>query len=555
MSIDQDTGPSTPQIQAPRAPEQLIATASTGHDLGSGRRSARGHGYELRGLAYVPLSRLHEGRFGRLFRLPPFAPSDARIAEIAALMLENVTGPAPELDNPTIPAGYTYLGQFIDHDLTFDTASSLDRQNDPDALTNFRSPRFDLDCIYGRGPVDDPFLYDKAAGGQKLLIGHHDDEDDLPRNIQDTALLGDPRNDENIFVSQLQLTMLKFHNKVLDLVVGDPSLRRGSETAFEAAQRIVRWHYQWVVIHDFLRRVVGVDMLGSVLDETGYSPRVERRFYKWTNDPFMPVEFSVAAYRFGHSMIRGGYKLNTFVPFRPTFTPDPVSQNPLGHFGGFRILPRFWTIEWARFFEVDPTPIGIDGPQASRLIDSKLANVLAALPPEIGGTRPSLIDRNLTRGARLLLPSGQDVAAYMGADILSDAELELPGGGPAPLWYYILKEAQVQAQGHHLGQVGGRIVAEVFLGLLEKDQSSYLRNQPGWTPFLPAATEADFTLPDLISFTGHGLDKISGPGGGPGGPGGGPGGLVGGGGSGGPARPGGSGQGGPGAAGGPPPNP
>jgi Animal haem peroxidase len=541
MSIDQDTGPSTPQIQAPRAPEQLVAAASTGHDLGYGRRSARGHGYELRGLSYVPLSRLHEGRFGRMFRLPPFVPSDERIAEIAALMLENTTGPAPELDNPTLPAGYTYLGQFIDHDLTFDTASSLDRQNDPDALTNFRSPRFDLDCIYGRGPVDDPFLYDKAAGGQKLLIGHHDDEDDLPRNTQDTALLGDPRNDENIFISQLQLTMLKFHNKVLDLVVGDPSLPQGSETDFEAAQRIVRWHYQWLVVHDFLRRVVGADMLGEVLDETGYSPRVERRYYQWQYDPFMPVEFSVAAYRFGHSMIRGRYKLNSFVPALPTFTDRPVSENPRSHFGGFRILPPFWTIEWARFVEVDPTPIGIDGPQPSRLIDSKLANVLAALPPEIGGSRPSLIDRNLTRGARLLLPSGQDVAAYMGAEVLSDAELELPGGGPAPLWYYILKEAQVQAQGHHLGQVGGRIVAEVFLGLLEKDQSSYLRNQPGWKPFLPSANEGDYAMPDLISFTGHGLDKISGPGGGsPGGPGG----------SGGPGGPD-----GPGAPGGPPAGP
>jgi hypothetical protein len=517
MSIDQDSGSSTPQIQAPRAPEQLVAAASTGHDLGYGRRSARGHGYELRGLSYVPLSRLHEGRFGRMFRLPPFVPTDERIAEIAALMLENVTGPSPELDNPTIPAGYTYLGQFIDHDLTFDPVSSLDRQNDPDALTNFRSPRFDLDCIYGRGPVDDPFLYDKTAGGQKLLIGHHDDEDDLPRNNQDTALLGDPRNDENIFVSQLQLTMLKFHNKVLDLVVGDGSLKRGSETDFEAAQRIVRWHYQWLVIHDFLRRVVGADMLGEVLDESGPYPWVERRFYKWQYDPFMPVEFSVAAYRFGHSMIRGRYKLNTLVGPLQTFLPESVTLNPLRHFGGFRILPRFWTIEWARFFEVEGA--GSDGRQQSRLIDTKLADPLKALPPEIGGNRPSLIDRNLTRGARLLLPSGQDVAAYMGADLFSDAELELPGGGPAPLWYYILKEAQVQAQGRHLGQVGGRIVTEVFLGLLEKDQSSYLRNQPDWKPFLPAATAGNFTMPDLISFTGHGLDQI-GPPGGPSGPGG-----------------------------------
>ena len=182
MSIEQQDRPATPQIAAPRTTEQLVAGATSAHDVGYGQRSARGHGYELRGLSYVPVSRLHEGRFGRMFRLPPFVPSDERIAEIAALMLENVSGPTPELDNPPIPAGYTYLGQFIDHDITFDPASSLERQNDPDALTNFRSPRFDLDCVYGRGPVDDPFIYDKASGGQKLLVGHHDDEDDLPRN-------------------------------------------------------------------------------------------------------------------------------------------------------------------------------------------------------------------------------------------------------------------------------------------------------------------------------------------------------------------------------------
>jgi hypothetical protein len=141
MAIDQQEGPTTPQIQAPRTAEQQLAGATSAHDIGYGRRSARGHGYELRGLSYVPVSRLHEGRFGRMFRLPPFVPSDQRIAEIAALMLEEVSGPTPELDNPTIPAGYTYLGQFIDHDITFDTASSLERQNDHDALTNFRSPR------------------------------------------------------------------------------------------------------------------------------------------------------------------------------------------------------------------------------------------------------------------------------------------------------------------------------------------------------------------------------------------------------------------------------
>lgn len=486
---------------APRTTEQLVHVGTTAQGLGYGRRAARGHGYEMRGLGYVPVSALHEGRFGRMFRLNPFVPSEERIKEIAGAMVE-ADGRDPALDNPDIPAGYTYLGQFIDHDLTFDTASSLERQNDPDALTNFRSPRFDLDCVYGRGPADDPFLYDKDEENEKFLIGRHDDADDLPRNVQETALIGDPRNDENIFVSQLQLTMLKFHNAVVDKVRGEPELLRNSETVFEAAQRITRWHYQWIAVHDFLSRTVGRDMLGSVLDESGTRPKVAREFYTWRNNPYMPVEFSVAAYRFGHSQVRGGYKLNTTVPPLPTFTPDPVAADPLGHFGGFRALPPRWTIEWARFFDVDGA--GGDGLQTTRLIDTRLARPLTELPPEIGGDRPSLIDRNLRRGARMLLPSGQDVARHMGIPVLDDDEVGI-GGGPAPLWYYVLKESELRAAGRHLGETGGRIVAEVFLGLLEKDPSSYLRNDPEWRPHLPSATAGDFTMADLIAFTGHGV--------------------------------------------------
>jgi len=449
-----------------------------------------------------------------MFRLTPYVPSDKRIAAIAETMFD-VPARDPDNDNPKIPAGYTYLGQFIDHDLTFDPASSLERTNDPDALTNFRSPRFDLDSIYGRGPADDPFLYDLDSGREKMLIGTRTDDpsdprDDLQRNRQETALIGDPRNDENTFIGQLQLTMLKFHNKVVDAVKADHSLKHGSETDFEAAQRIVRWHYQWLVVHDFLRRTVGEETFAEVFDESGPLPKVHRDFYKWSVDPYMPVEFSVAAYRFGHSQIRGRYSLNSLVQglatFLPTSTHDPATR--LEHFGGFRELPPFWTIEWPRFFEVDGP--GADELQATRRIDTKMANPLAALPPEIGGNRPSLIDRNLTRGARLLLPSGQDVACHMGASVLSDDELGLPGQGPAPLWYYILKEAELRADGEHLGWVGGRIVAEVFLGLMEKDPSSYLRNQPTWQPFLPSAAQGEFTMPDLISFTGHGLDKIGG---------------------------------------------
>jgi hypothetical protein len=246
MKIDgeQVASPTGQDAQAPMTTEQLVASATTSHGMPASRRPARGHGYQLRGLNYIPLSRLHEGRFGRMFRLQPYLPSDERIAEVA------------KVDGCDRPPGLSTGQQRHSRRVhlrrpahrprsTFDTASSLERQNDPNALTNFRSTRFDLDCVYGgRGPVDDPYLYDKNEGGEKLLIGNvaadGSADDDLPRNTQGTALIDDPRNDENTFVSQLQLTMLKFHSAVVDIVRADPSLVLNSEDVFTAAQRIVR---------------------------------------------------------------------------------------------------------------------------------------------------------------------------------------------------------------------------------------------------------------------------------------------------------------------------
>ena len=488
----------TDRIPAQRTTEQLVNEAASGRGLGAQPRPARGHGAEQRGLAYVPVSRSFEGRFGRMFRLPPFIPTAERIQEIADLMTEaDDAVDDATLDNPTIPAGYTYLGQFIDHDITFDPVSSLTRQTDPDALTNFRTPRFDLDCVYGRGPSDDAYMYDKDPGrSDMLLIGHHDNEDDLPRNVQFTALIGDPRNYENTFVSQLQLTMLKFHNAVVELVRGDPTLIHGSETVFEAAQRIVRWHYQWVVLHDFLPRTVGAETIAAVLEETDPTPRITLDYYRVKSNAYMPVEFSVAAYRFGHSQIRGEYKLNTLVGPLPTFLPGETNDPALKirQFGGFRELPAFWTIEWKRFFEVQGD--GDGELQHSRLIDTQLSNPLKHLPKEIGGDRPSLIERNLTRAARLALPSGQAVAGAMGLPSLSDSELGLTGGGPAPLWYYILREAQVINNGVRLGPVGGRIIAETIIGLLQLDEFSYLNS--GFRPSLPSQTPGDFRMTDLL---------------------------------------------------------
>ncbi len=474
----------------------------------------------IRGLEDVPRSALYEGRFGRMFRnLPPFAPDDADLLALAALMIETKTqADDPNLDNPDIPAGFTYFGQFIDHDITFDPNSKLQRDNDPDALRNFRTPRFDLDSLYADGPDNNPYLY--GADGLHLLVGKNAaGEDDLPRNNADPkrALIGDPRNDENAIVSQLHLAFIKFHNKVVDhLPANTPNL-------FDEALRIVRWHYQWIVVHDFLQKILGGDdvindiikldkykvPLGGGTRDIQGALNVDLKFYHYRNQPFIPVEFSVAAYRFGHSMIRTEYELNEDetgqeVPIFDVTKPD-------GDLRGFKERRAGLEIQWARFFEFSGTGLEL---QHSRKLDTKLAVGLSNLP-FITDMFTSLAVRNLLRGKALGLPSGQAVARAMGATrdniILTPAELNLPANlktafdENTPLWFYILKEAEVRCNAKKLGPIGARIVAEVLIGLLDGDPASYLSAEPTWQPTknqFGAPADGKFFMVDLLRFAG-----------------------------------------------------
>jgi Animal haem peroxidase len=512
------------------------------------------HGSTVRGLTLSRGSKFFGGQFGRMFRsLPPadFGVSDTEtetnLLALGAKMVAPHDGAkdGPDAEESGIPAAYTYLGQFIDHDLTFDPASSLQQQDDPDGLIDFRTPQFDLDNIYGKGPDDAPYLYNSnntfilgrpltgAAGnpGARDLPRSAPTDPNQPEDINNArrAIIGDPRNDENVIVSQFQGLMHRFHNKLMSADTGPPRNR------FQRVQSEVRFHYQWMVVNDFLPTIVWRDVLKDIIphhyetDPKKQNVRVTPPrliYFDREHEPVMPLEFSAAAYRFGHSMVRPGYRLSETVPPLDLFNIDAGSS-----LNGFHEFRSTWAMDWARFMDLGPLDFGDennpnDPGNSKRLqlayrIDTSLVDPLGKLPNppfdpplSMGGTKlASLASRNLMRGWRMRLPSGQSVARAMGIEPLTDAEILLGKftGNPAdiigpvtsvspafadncPLWTYILAETKEVTvtlktkQGdkliktRRLGPVGGRIVAETFIGLLLADKNSYFNLNPLWKP-------------------------------------------------------------------------
>jgi hypothetical protein len=470
------------------------------------------------------------GLFGQMFPSlanKPLNVDDADLKKLADAMKDADPNDATG-DNLHIPSGFTYLGQFIDHDLTLDTSGIGERIDDPLTVENFRTPALDLDSIYGLGPGASPQLYarDPANGfapSAKLLLGVTDASrnvnpadpeipsfpNDLPRSPQGFALIGDHRNDENLVVAQSHLAFLKFHNKVVDKLVADGT---GGGNLFAAARKLVTWHYQWIVLFDFVERLTEPGIVAKILHDG-------RKFYRFKTRPYMPLEFSVAAYRLGHSMVREVYSHNrAFRPNVPRIAPaslrllftftglsgnihgDP--NNPPVH------LPSNWIIDWRRFFDLG-TPATAPNFEfnSSRKLDPFITPQLHDLP----GGGGSLPFRNLKRGVMMKLPSGQDVANFMKPHVkkpvLTPDEIASgPDGAVAkqlglhkktPLWYYILKEAQVRTGGERLGPYGGRIIAEVFTGIVQGDKDSFL-SQANWKPSL-GPVKGQFTMADMLN--------------------------------------------------------
>jgi hypothetical protein len=465
------------------------------------------HGAELRGMYLTSKSRLAEGRFGLMFKkLPAFAPPDNLLEDLARKMVETDTGDAflaKTGPNQRLFAGFTFIGQFIDHDITLDTTPLDEQQTDPDATANFRTARYDLDSLYGLGPVEEPKFYDPGDPDKFLLRQNVNGVMDVPRDGDGKAIIPEPRNDENLIIVQFHKAVAQFHNAIVD-----EARRQGMrpEWVFETARRLTRWHYQWAVIHDFLPRFVGDELVGtngSVYKEVaGKSPVINLNYYKPTNRdgrPFMPVEFAVAAYRFGHSLIRPFYVING------SGIVDIFGPANGFNLNGGRPIPSNLAIEWKNILPVDPNFPA----RPPRKIDTNLSIPLTELPGSAvppPDTTIHLAVRNNRRGKKVGLPSGQQVAKAMRVTPLSNAELGLTDPswkGEAPLWFYILKEAELKYEGERLGPVGGRIMAETLVGLLQRDPNSYLYLDPSWKPTPPIApTTGKFAFSDLLMFAG-----------------------------------------------------
>jgi hypothetical protein len=491
----------------------------------------------------------------RFSRLGPKGPGHE--APFLLALGQAMTVMAGNPDSTGIPAGFTYLGQFVDHDLTQDkTARSLGSAVTVDELLQGRSPALDLDSLYGRGPghAEDAIFY---SDGARLVMGRTKadpspatpgsnvdlDGFDLPRvQLGSTkverrrAQIPDTRNDENLAVAQIHLAFMRFHNAVVDHLAGTGV---PSALLFEQAREQVVKHYQWMLRTDYLPRIVDTAILDDVFanGRTFFEPAPPPG-----NRPTMPIEFSVAAFRLGHSMIRESYNWNRFfhrtgvvdgtlgLLFQFSGTSGILSiDGTMGdpESGSFERLPTNWIADFRRLFDftpIDPTLQAPEGqPNPTKAIDTRLVDVLATLPPGSFGARGvtpaptpdehNLAFRNLARANMVELATGQQMAQFFGVPALTADQILDGNGGvvlrgaagidegllttASPLWFYILREAEFS--GGKLGAVGGRIVAEVFHRAMEGSEHSIVRD-PTWRPELGSRGADTFQMIDLLWF-------------------------------------------------------
>ncbi|MGO7733238.1 heme peroxidase [Rhizobium leguminosarum] len=529
-----------------------------------------------------------EADFG--YFLPPFdAPENYlkeaqttvdELDQLGDLMIDVVADENAQEDaskDSTLPPILTYWGQFLDHELTArtdreGTITSIVNAHPPVASSdveknfrNARSPRFDLDSVYGGSPVGagiGPEVVTVISGlrhpkfSEKMRIGTAidpgplpdntiDEHRDLPRygqvqqSVRDAALavaqaamtpeafqkfsqtlpqraiIGDNRNDENLIVAQFHLSFLRFHNKAIDYLA---SHQTGWHPDFSSAQTLTRLHYQWLIVEGYLKGVCDPAVVDRIIEDRAshffkFRAEYDARKQNSRLGNALPLEFSVAAYRFGHTMVRALYDYNkNFGRPGPPVLPHATLKLLFGFTGGggnidqSKKLPKNWVIDWTRFTGVAPHDAA-DGEAGrfARKIDTELAPPLRVMVKEgndefdadLKALFKSLARRNLRRGYNLRLPTGQalhkhlkqfgavqsapiaDVSTIFGTkpglkDFLANSQSSLHTR--TPLWFYVLAEAEAGG-GNRLGELGSCLVALTFAGVLLSDPDSALSRE------------------------------------------------------------------------------
>ena len=408
---------------------------------------------------------LATAKYGRLFPdLPAFSADQEflfALGRVGGLCDCGEPNDSPEALS-RFEAGWPFFGQFVGHDITADRSAPKPHV-DPAQLQNARSPRLNLEYLYGDGPVGHPFFFRREEPA-KLLT--RPDGRDLLRNAEGTAIIGDPRNDSHLLMAQMHLAFVRAHNAFVDR---GRSAGVDESEIFTTAARELRWHYQAAIVDEFLPTLIGQRMTDELLNDG-------TRYFRPERETFIPLEFADAAFRYGHSQIRHRYVLNergeSFA-----ILPDLM---------GFRPVPPERAVDWSYFF--DGSEAGVA--QRAKRIDGRMVRALIQLPVAMTGQTEideyhSLAVRDLERGEGVGLPSGEAIARRLGETPLSADEVGAADAGwrgETPLWYYILREADVKCAGNGLGPVGARIVGEVLVGLLDCDPSSVRFAPNEWRP-------------------------------------------------------------------------
>ncbi len=452
------------------------------------------------------------------------ATAPASLDAIAAAMTSSGGGSG----GSGIPAAYTYFGQFLAHDMSFMQWDAL-----AGAWTNRRGHALNLDSLFQ--PVAGcglPSSMYRCAGGVCLgqTTSPGQDHRDLPRDVSGAPCVPDPRSDNNLGVAQMHVAIARFHHAVVGAF---PGLSESDQ------KRITRRHLQAIVLFDFLEKFIHPDVYRSVMKD---GRRVIAPGQITTGIFLLPIEFAVACYRFGHSLVRDIYD-PWFIEARQLESLLYYAHNTEGGFDGLvnGRLPLTWIQDWRSLAAPDPVT-GVS-PVETAPIDLRIASKLGSLDDRYFFTKPgeglstpvNLALQTLRRGYALGLPSAQvleqNVSAALGetpgTNLLSASEIVATSNPvlsaladsagfrtATPLWFYTLREAEVIAAtgGRGLGPLASRVIMETMHAAIETADDSIIANYVGGKPVydfqrqmaVENAPVNKFMLADLIKIARFG---------------------------------------------------